>query len=829
MRAQALRVPLVQGEHAGEVVGKDELMQRVWGDVVVTEDSLVQAVGDIRRALGDQGHRQVRTVPRRRRCRSRAPCDLQALRNPGCGGFAWPCSRQESRDKERMGDLYLPHNDLPSALTLRARRAFSYLTLLCSAVLIAACGGGGGAGGGGLGPTPSPSPVPGLPTPTPAPALVVTAGVTSASAGDAPIPLHADVVGATGTPTWELQGPGTLTSTTGTDVKYIPPDTESLDDAATAVIYATVGTSLSQHVQIGLTPVALAGQHWSVVRPAASTWKKVVHANGTFVALDKSNGTISHSVDGMTWTRLPLTGGDVLGFDDLVWGGAGWVAVDQAGHTATSADGKTWTVHKGAMKPGAYRVVTGNQIYLAYGGGESGTRVSSDGVNWQESGAYGFIGIAHGNGRFIGIGGVPTVGPMPLSPYASTDGINWYAVTDPGAMSSIVFRTNDFAGHYFSTLSVTSEGLTWISTSDSTWKGGELGYAGGALFEYNTDTLGVALDGLAPLQVTVGDALSQPASIAFGAGKYVGVSSMGWISSSTDALHWSTVLEGSVGNLTAVDFFNGSYIALSDVGWALRSADAMSWVRSEVEPHASIHSPAFSAMAMTHGGGTLVAVGRSHLHATTGMWMRSTDGITWLPATTSAPPTWVTSVTHDGQRFVAVDRSGNVHESPDGDHWSGLGAVPGQPELAGIVYGNGVYVAVGRPGVIASSTDGSNWTTAPPIPSTVEPHITAATMSAVTWDGKRFIAVGPDRVSATSTDGLTWTAGTTGLPAATVAAANGRIVAADRGAAMSSIDGLHWRTRVWSDTRTTGASSVTYAQGRFIGVGPNSVIAVSDR
>lgn len=65
LRAQALRVLLVLGEHAGEVVDKDELMRRVWGELVVTEDSLVQAVGDIRRALGDQDHRQVRTVPRR--------------------------------------------------------------------------------------------------------------------------------------------------------------------------------------------------------------------------------------------------------------------------------------------------------------------------------------------------------------------------------------------------------------------------------------------------------------------------------------------------------------------------------------------------------------------------------------------------------------------------------------------------------------------------------------------------------------------------------------------------------------------------------------------
>ncbi len=64
LRAQALRVLLVLGEQAGRLVGKDELMQRVWGDVIVTEDSLVQAVGDIRRALGDADHRRVRTVPR---------------------------------------------------------------------------------------------------------------------------------------------------------------------------------------------------------------------------------------------------------------------------------------------------------------------------------------------------------------------------------------------------------------------------------------------------------------------------------------------------------------------------------------------------------------------------------------------------------------------------------------------------------------------------------------------------------------------------------------------------------------------------------------------
>jgi TolB-like protein/DNA-binding winged helix-turn-helix (wHTH) protein/tetratricopeptide (TPR) repeat protein len=65
LRAQALKLLLVLGEHAGEVVGKEALQRRVWGDVIVTEDSIVQAIGDIRRVLGDDRHTLLRTVPRR--------------------------------------------------------------------------------------------------------------------------------------------------------------------------------------------------------------------------------------------------------------------------------------------------------------------------------------------------------------------------------------------------------------------------------------------------------------------------------------------------------------------------------------------------------------------------------------------------------------------------------------------------------------------------------------------------------------------------------------------------------------------------------------------
>jgi DNA-binding winged helix-turn-helix (wHTH) protein/TolB-like protein len=65
LRAQALSVLLVLARRRGEIVPKRELLAQVWPGVVVTDDSLVQCVVDIRRELGDTGQRIVRTLPRR--------------------------------------------------------------------------------------------------------------------------------------------------------------------------------------------------------------------------------------------------------------------------------------------------------------------------------------------------------------------------------------------------------------------------------------------------------------------------------------------------------------------------------------------------------------------------------------------------------------------------------------------------------------------------------------------------------------------------------------------------------------------------------------------
>jgi adenylate cyclase len=52
-------------ENCGRLVSKEELFAAVWPNLVVTDDALVQSVGELRRTLGDDGPRLIKTIPRR--------------------------------------------------------------------------------------------------------------------------------------------------------------------------------------------------------------------------------------------------------------------------------------------------------------------------------------------------------------------------------------------------------------------------------------------------------------------------------------------------------------------------------------------------------------------------------------------------------------------------------------------------------------------------------------------------------------------------------------------------------------------------------------------
>lgn len=51
--------------HSGELVSKEDLLKAVWGDRVVTDDSITRCISEIRSALGEPGQTLLQTVPRR--------------------------------------------------------------------------------------------------------------------------------------------------------------------------------------------------------------------------------------------------------------------------------------------------------------------------------------------------------------------------------------------------------------------------------------------------------------------------------------------------------------------------------------------------------------------------------------------------------------------------------------------------------------------------------------------------------------------------------------------------------------------------------------------
>jgi DNA-binding winged helix-turn-helix (wHTH) protein/TolB-like protein len=65
LRPKTLALLSHLAERAGNVVGKQELLDAVWPGLIVTDDSLTQAISELRGALGDREQRLIRTISRR--------------------------------------------------------------------------------------------------------------------------------------------------------------------------------------------------------------------------------------------------------------------------------------------------------------------------------------------------------------------------------------------------------------------------------------------------------------------------------------------------------------------------------------------------------------------------------------------------------------------------------------------------------------------------------------------------------------------------------------------------------------------------------------------
>ena len=98
--------------HAGQLVDRDELMQAIWPNVFVTDDSIAQCVREIRRALGDQTQRLLRTLQRRGYLLDTSAICLSTDAPVAAQGHGMPTSLEASRP------LPAPPADRPMVVVL---------------------------------------------------------------------------------------------------------------------------------------------------------------------------------------------------------------------------------------------------------------------------------------------------------------------------------------------------------------------------------------------------------------------------------------------------------------------------------------------------------------------------------------------------------------------------------------------------------------------------------------------------------------------------------------------------------------------------------------
>lgn len=92
LRPQCYDLLLLLLERPGKVVGKDEMVERIWGGLAVTDDSLTQCVSHLRHSLGPEGADMIRTVPRRGYL-----LDAEVTREASTGPPAAAASRQRAK------------------------------------------------------------------------------------------------------------------------------------------------------------------------------------------------------------------------------------------------------------------------------------------------------------------------------------------------------------------------------------------------------------------------------------------------------------------------------------------------------------------------------------------------------------------------------------------------------------------------------------------------------------------------------------------------------------------------------------------------------------
>jgi DNA-binding winged helix-turn-helix (wHTH) protein/TolB-like protein/Flp pilus assembly protein TadD len=138
LRPKSFKVLEYLVENCGRLVSKEELIQAVWPDSFVTDNSLVKCLKEVRLALGDDSQRIIKTMPRRgyifvAEVRENEP-DSTAFYEEQVEGFRVVIQEEQQRDEKAQGASKQALAALTARRGLRANRAVIISALLLVAL-----------------------------------------------------------------------------------------------------------------------------------------------------------------------------------------------------------------------------------------------------------------------------------------------------------------------------------------------------------------------------------------------------------------------------------------------------------------------------------------------------------------------------------------------------------------------------------------------------------------------------------------------------------------------------------------------------------------------
>lgn len=413
------------------------------------------------------------------------------------------------------------------------------------------------------------------------------------------------------------------------------------------------------------------GINWSqvflrVANPQGITYSKT---QDIFVAVGygETNGEISTSPDGTTWTKR-------IGFEDnkpLLYGIAYsdnldlFVAVGANGAVLTSSDYITWTEQNSGVNANLRDIIFSRNLNVFIAVGDNGTIItSSDGEEW----------TSYSNSSFSNIKSITYYDVMGLyfavgdKIIVSSNGVDWAVDITPSQSLSCVQYLKPFG----ILMAVGNKGLIVTSNDGTEWKENkEL---------YNIENINRIIYSKG-LYITVGDSII--------------------VSNENEETELITI-SNELFDITYSDSLD-LFVAVGSEGTILTSSNRTTWTNR----NSGVGSTELHGVTYSEEKNLFIAVGKL------GTIIKSSDGINWTTVRNSGEDfdelKRVIYVDNLGL-FIAVGYNSNILTSPDGTTWTSQNT-PMTVGLLCICYSERLklLVAIGDEGEVLTSYNGVIW------------------------------------------------------------------------------------------------------------------------